>query len=286
MKKISIVIVSYKSDEVIIDCLLSIQKYADIPYNDFEVVIVDNYYDSKLDGLIKKIEDEVDFHIEYVMNIKNGGFGQGNNVGVDNANGEMILFLNPDTILVEGIMKEIYFKLKSNSTRVLGFYLIDEDYTSINSYSFFPELYFMAYFIFLIKKVAFFSPNRISFLNKRIWPWGAAFALDKVLFLNSGGFDENIFLCNEEADLLRRIPNRKVFIIDKKIIHLEGHSTVSSVERHIEYFKSTFYYLDKYKLNKKRFIKNFYNIYYIKKIFYLIDEDLENKIKALKRLDK
>tara|TARA_B100000787_G_C16195421_1_gene300424 strand:+ start:3322 stop:4182 length:861 start_codon:yes stop_codon:yes gene_type:complete len=286
MKKISIVIVSYKSDEVIIDCLLSIQKYADIPYNDFEVVIVDNYRDSKLDGLIKKVENEVDFHIEYVMNIKNGGFGQGNNVGVDNANGEMILFLNPDTILVEGILEEIYFKLKSNNTTVLGFHLIDEDYTSINSYSFFPELYFMAYFIFLIKKVAFFSPNRISFLNKKIWPWGAAFALEKILFLKSRGFDENIFLCNEEADLLRRIPNRKVFISDKKIIHLEGHSTVSSVERHIEYFKSTFYYLNKYKLNKKRFIKNFYNIYYIKKIFYLIDEDLENKIKALKRLDK
>jgi len=284
MKKISIVIVSYKSDSVLKDCLLSIQNFADIAYSDFEVVIVDNYSESQLSILIKEIEVNVDYHIKYVKNKINGGFGQGNNVGVAHATGEVILFLNPDIILVEGVLRETYLRIKADKTTIMGYSLIDVNYNQNNSYSYFPEMFYMSFLIFFIKRYAFLLPNKLSFVNKRIWPWGAAFALRRDVFVEAGAFDEKIFLCNEEADLLKRISHRNVFISNKRIIHLEGHTTVSSVERHTEFFRSTFYYLNKYKFGMDTYVNRLLMLNKLKLFLGKKDDDFVNKKQALENI--
>ena len=42
MKRVSVVIVTYNSEQDIFDCINSIRKYADIPLEDIELVVVDN----------------------------------------------------------------------------------------------------------------------------------------------------------------------------------------------------------------------------------------------------
>ena len=41
MKRLSIVIVTYNSEKDIFDCVKSIQKYADIPLSEIELIVVD-----------------------------------------------------------------------------------------------------------------------------------------------------------------------------------------------------------------------------------------------------
>jgi len=279
MKKISIIIVSYKSDEVIGDCLLSINKYVDVPSNDLEVIIVDNYINSKLETLINKIRENVNYSIKYVKNSKNGGFGQGNNLGVENSEGEVVFFLNPDTIIVESVFRDTFDAIHENKQTIVGYRLVDADLKPNNSYTLFPEYWYFLWIVFFIKKIDFLLPNRIGYLNQIVWIWGAAFALNKKIFEKAGSFDEKIFLCNEEPDLLRRIINRKIVIIDKKILHLEGHTTNSSTYRYKEYFKSTQYYFNKNNLPWGLFL--FYlKLQYFKKLF-LNKSDAESFKEAL-----
>jgi hypothetical protein len=59
-------------------------------------------------------------------------------------------------------------------------------------------------------------------------------------------FDENIFLCNEESDVVQRLNVKNIRIFDKKIIHLEGHTITLSITRYREFIKSTRYYMQKH----------------------------------------
>ena len=281
--KISFIIVIYNSESVIFDCLNSIEKLE--IHDNIEVILVDNHQQSRFnEDYLKKYS----FNIFYFKSPKNGGFGYGNNLGVEKSNNEIVFFLNPDTILTKSISNETIRVFKNNIKKniVLGYKLIDVNNNRNNTFGYFPQTnLFNTLLINLVSKLGIFFINN-TYLNNHIWPWGAAFAIKKQVFLNSGRFDEKIFLCNEEADLLMRIENRKVKILDLPIIHLEGHTTSSSDERHVEYFNSVFYYLEKYNFSKKDFIKTFYRIYDLKKLLNLIDNDLLNKIKALNKLKK
>ena len=281
--KISFIIVIYNSESVIFDCLNSIDKYEDT--KNIEVILVDNHQDSKFN---KNDLKKYNFDISYIKSPKNGGFGYGNNVGVEKSNNEIVFFLNPDTILTKAISDETIRVFKKNKEKnlILGYNLIDINHNRNNTIGYFPQTnLFNTLLLNLVSRLGFFFINN-TYLNHHIWPWGAAFSIEKEVFLNSGSFDEKIFLCTEEADLLMRVENRKVKILDLSIIHLEGHTTSSSIERHIEYFNSVFYYLKKYDFSKKTFVKIFYQIYFIKNIFNLINEDLKNKIEALNNFKK
>ena len=96
---LSVIIVSYKKIEVLRDCLNSIKQYNDIG-EDLEVIVSDNSPDDILYETIKK---EYDW-IKIIKN-ENKGFGAGNNRGYEIATGKYLLFLNPDTILIEPIFK-------------------------------------------------------------------------------------------------------------------------------------------------------------------------------------
>ena len=90
---LSIIIVNYKCWEVLARCLESFIKYK--PHISYEIIVVDN--DSQ-DGKFNNFKQQ--FHeIKLIANKGNYGFSNGCNIGADNANGEFLLFLNPDVTL-------------------------------------------------------------------------------------------------------------------------------------------------------------------------------------------
>ena len=95
--ELSVIIVSYKNLEIIVDCLNSIYKNNDIG-NYLEVIVVDN---SPEDNIYNYVADNFE-NVRIIKN-QNKGFGEGNNKGACIARGKYLLFLNPDTILVEPI---------------------------------------------------------------------------------------------------------------------------------------------------------------------------------------
>lgn len=81
MKKVSIIIVTYNSEKDIYDCVSAIKKHADIPLCEIELIIVDN--NSKhTDTMFANLRDQWGNDIITIKNTRNGGYGQGNNLGI------------------------------------------------------------------------------------------------------------------------------------------------------------------------------------------------------------
>lgn len=243
--KLSIIIVSYNSRSVLENCLHSIEKCNDIG-DELEVIVVDNYEKSDLAACSFQ---DFSIAVKYIK-ADNNGFGAGNNIGASNSSSNVLLFLNPDTILLEPFFEEVVSNIQENHNLIYGFTLLSPEMNRNNSFSFMYDNFIVYHLLAYFKK----HPNKklmnYSFVNKRLWPWGAAFAISKSAFNDAGRFDENIFLCNEEADLMKRVNNRKVIISDFKIIHLESHGVPSTVRRCYEFLKSRDYYFKKYNISK------------------------------------
>lgn len=249
--KLSIIIVTYKSESVIFDCLESICKYNDLG-DMLEVVIVDNSPNDSLASVLES-SDLNGLDVRYIHNPENGGFGQGNNIGVENSTGEILLFLNPDTIVIEPVFSFLVLAMNKQDVTAAGFRLVSLDGKDNESVGLFPEFNF----IYLPRFILNFLVVNCGLLSSKVYPWGADLCIRRKTFIDAGMFDENIFLCNEEPDLIRRCARRKVVIFNKKIIHLEGHTTEVRETRFSAWLESTNYYLTKHGFSYDVFLKVF-----------------------------
>ncbi|NOI77871.1 glycosyltransferase [Vibrio coralliilyticus] len=258
--KVSVIIVTYNSESVIFDCLSSIRRFNDIG-QDLEVIIVDNSKNNSLQSKLNTYNDD-GFLCSYIHNPKNGGFGQGNNIGVKHCSGDIVLFLNPDTILIEPVFGMLASTMKDPSISLSGFRLVDRDGNDNDSVGLFPQLNYL----FIPRRILNFLVIDLNVMTSFIYPWGAALAIRKNDFIDYGQFDEKMFLCNEEPDLTLRVLEGKTKIINSKIVHLEGHTTSVHAHRFKAWLESTEYYLNKHGFSYRRFICIFVFRNYSKKL--------------------
>ena len=93
---LTIVIVTFKSEKVIDNCIKSIS-------DQIKIIVVDNSNDQNFkDSLEKKYEN-----VECILSSSNLGMGSGNNLGLNNVKTDYALILNPDVILQENTISEI-----------------------------------------------------------------------------------------------------------------------------------------------------------------------------------
>lgn len=89
---VSIIYVNYFTKDLILDSIRSVKKYTEnISY---EIIIVDNNTED-LSEIQNSFTD-----VKILKLPKNEGFGIANNKGAEIASGQYILFLNPDTLLL------------------------------------------------------------------------------------------------------------------------------------------------------------------------------------------
>ena len=89
---VSIIILNYNAGKLLLDCVDSVFLSN---YKNFEVIVVDNV---STDNSHKKCKETFE-KIVLIENKRNLGYCKGNNVGIENANGEYIIILNPDTVV-------------------------------------------------------------------------------------------------------------------------------------------------------------------------------------------
>ena len=108
MLDLSIVILTFNSENFIVRCLDSVIKWTGgVGY---EIVVVDNASIDRTVDTVKKFMKSVQFdtgleNFQLIENKKNAGFAAGNNAGIKKARGRYVLLLNPDTELVENSLK-------------------------------------------------------------------------------------------------------------------------------------------------------------------------------------
>ncbi len=103
MKEVSIIIVTWNSEEYIESCLTAIKK-GGAPTRPYEIIIVDNASQDKTVELAKeKFPD-----IRMIENSSNLGLSRAVNQSAKISTGKYILLLNPDVVVKEDAIQELY----------------------------------------------------------------------------------------------------------------------------------------------------------------------------------
>ena len=228
-QNLSVIIVSYKSDYVIENCINSI-------HSEIEIVVVDN---SNNDQLKEKIETKYK-NVKYILSKENLGMGAGNNLGIKNVNKDFVLILNPDVTLEKSSIDEMIIA----SEEIENFGII----APLSDKSEYPN--------YTLKKMNDFDPIK-PFKVKSVDGYAMLLNLKKLKKLNGFYFfDENFFLYLENEDLCLRLEknDENIYIVPKsRIHHLGGKAVDPKYKNEIEYLRNWHWMWSKFYFNKKHY---------------------------------
>lgn len=255
-KQLSVIIVTYNSKHLIYDCIDSVYNFNDID-DALEVIVVDND-SSDQEGLFEGIRKRYPHDIKLIKNKFNGGYGSGNNLGVQNCTAKYIVVMNPDVRIINPIFSKLISKFESdNEIGMLGVMYADKSF----------PFYFKPEYVSLLGAIMFklYILLRLFNMNK-MYMTGCFLMFEKKTFIEIGGFDENIFLFYEESDVANRILKTGKHLIlakDVEVYHLMHIRSFNDKLASIE-LDSLEYYLNKYQHPPKRIFKTILLMYKIK----------------------
>lgn len=205
MKRLSIIILTYNSEKDIYDCVASIQKYSDVALAELELIVVDNN-SRDVDIMFARLREQYGDDIILIKNTHNGGYGQGNNVGIRQATAPVLLIMNPDVRLIEPIFKTALDAFdKAPDLSVYGMkQMLSPVLPSLNSFS---CTYMMNGYIYTL--LTGLCTRHDWYLSRYMYFSGACFYIRKTVFEEIGLFDEDVFMYGEEDDIHYRIMQRK-----------------------------------------------------------------------------
>jgi len=175
MVKISVIIPVYNVEEYLKQCLDSIVNQS---LNEIEIICIN---DGSADKSLKILEDYAKNDSRFVIvSQENCGQGAARNRGLDIAQGEYVVFVDPDDWIEENALEKIYACFKSNDTDVVQFDYKDyNDYTKITKKIDFSK-FLKKKFNYEIKDGGFYSWKEIfhkKFKYSKFTVWSKAYSL-------------------------------------------------------------------------------------------------------------
>jgi len=199
MKRLSIIIVTYHSEKDIYDCLASVWRFNDLLNGELEVIVVDN--SPECEPMFTKLKQLYSNSIVLIHNTHNGGYGQGNNIGIRRATAPVIMIMNPDVRLCEPVLQHGVEQFRNNENMVLyGFTQRHADGSLGRSTSWLSTIH-----PYIAEPLRFVTGKLNLFFPKYMYVTGACFFLRKTAFEQVGLFDEHIFMYGEEEDIHDRL---------------------------------------------------------------------------------
>lgn len=232
--QLSVIILNYNVRYFLELCLLSVESA--LQNIDSEIIVVDN---NSSDGSCEMIKSRFP-NIKLIQNNQNAGFPKGNNIGVAEAKGDYVCILNPDTVVAEDTFEKVLaFAKKQNNLGIIGVKLID------GTGNFLPESKrgiptpWVAFtrilgLYKLFPKSPFFNKYYAQHLNENETGEveilvGAFMFLEKELYQEVGGFDEDCFMYSDDIDLSYMVLQKgkhNFYFHETAVIHYKGESTV------------------------------------------------------------
>lgn len=229
--EVSIIIVNYNTQQLTCACIDSI--IAQITGIDYEIILVDN---ASTDGSQEHFcRDE---RIKFIEAGRNLGFGKANNLGVNQANGDYLFFLNSDTLLLNNAIYEMWRyceKHKEDNIGGLGCILCDgnnqrcHSYAKLNTWKDIVKSYFLAPYSKTKAKeiMAMDAEDESKDAFEVGYVTGADLFVSRKVIDECGCFDPDFFMYSEESEMQWRFKKhgyKNMIIKSPKIMHLEGMS--------------------------------------------------------------
>lgn len=251
--QLSIIIVTYNSENDIYDCIKSIYQYNDIPQKDIEIIVVDNQ--SQQYGSMRKRLSDLYPSVKVVLNPRNGGYGQGNNMGIKMATAQNIAIMNPDVRLTMPIFAEMLSCLQKKDVALCAGKQFDKNGEVFSSFfSTFTTPWWIG------RPLEYFTRRKWDkYLYKIQYLSGAFFFVKRYVMESIGLFDENIFMYAEENDIHYRIrhkfPHMKMIYLNHlHYAHLANNRPFDT--NHVrQVYLSNGYFFTKNGMSPKRYWK-------------------------------
>ena len=226
-QNLSIVIVTLKSEKVIHQCIKSLNQ--NIP-----IIVVEHSDNKKLkEDLEKKYNN-----LKCILAKSNLGMGSGNNIGLKAANTDYVLLLNPDVLLEDNTIEELFLA----SQNLANFSMLAPLEKNFNNYGFLNKK--------KSNKNLEDAPFEVDFID------GFAMLIIKKKFKEIDYFDENFFMYLENNDLCKRSRDKGdlIYIVPKsKINHLAAKAVDKKYEDEVEFSRNWHWIWSKFYFNKKHF---------------------------------
>jgi GT2 family glycosyltransferase len=236
MTRLAIIIVSYNSRSDLENALGSLTVPP--PAVAHEIVVVDN---ASTDSTAAHVRERWP-RVRLIASENNLGFAQANNVGIRNSASELVLLVNPDTLVTGAAVDRLVSIMDSRpDVAIVGPRIVDGRGRA--------ELSFGAMispWAELRQKLLVRGNDRglsaIALLVDRMtrrthlvdWVSGACMLIRRRDLDQVGGFDPRFFMYAEDVDLCATVRARGrsvLFASDPQVVHLRGRSALSAPEK-------------------------------------------------------
>lgn len=297
MVDISFIIVNYNSLVFIKDLLKSFEilngtedtathkpDFLKSAVLEWEIIIFDNGSRDGSTVFIKKAAQR-NKNIILLKSKTNVGFCKGSNEGAKIACGKYLVFLNPDTKMIDkDIAKIVNFVAEKEAIGekigMIGAKTINPDGTLQYSCRSFPTIarqFFESYFLFkLFNKSKLFGSYFMTWWdhenNMEVdWVTGSFMFVKKDIFKLTGGFDEDFFMYSEDTDIclrLKRKGYRNYYFAHYGVMHIDSAiSSRNMVSRELGIWRS-----------KRLYFKKNYNELYSRIVSFLCFLGILNRL--------
>lgn len=258
--KINCVILNYNDASTVLELVKEIGGYQALD----RIVIVDNA--STDDSLARLQTLKAQYaHVDLLCSEKNGGYGAGNNLGVRHAvnvnEADYVLIANPDVKFSEVCVKRLAGVLSRHGELAAATALmVDQTYGEMKNgwkvHGFWGELFAMGPISRRLLKKWLNYPEKYFEGKNAVYVdavHGSMLMVDGKKFLEVGGYDEGIFLYQEETVLASRLKKkgyRSLLVLDQKYRHEHSVSISKSFKGQMDRQKlrnaSVLYYMKHY----------------------------------------
>lgn len=243
--KIAVIIVNYKTAELVINCIGSLWTET-ANYSNMQIIVVDNASgDSSKERLDAEIKNRGwASRITVLAEDKNLGFAAGNNAGLKHVlktdpDTDYFWLLNPDTIVRSGALEALVEHMNASpASGIAGSAMFGPNGavqpSAYNFYSPIGEIWESGLVMRMTNKL--FSKYIISPPFKNVphecdWLVGASLFVRKAVFDSIGLLDDGYFLCFEDVDFCYRAKRAGWavwYLPESRIMHFGGISTIHS----------------------------------------------------------
>ena len=206
-------------------CIKSVE--AALIHIDSEIIVIDNLSKDDSCEMVKRQFPK----IKLIENAENYGFSKGNNIAVKEAKGEYICILNPDSVVAEDTFEKVLkFSEEQKNLGILGCRLVD------GQGRFLPESkrYIPTPMVAIKKMLGYTDSYYVKELDETAVGAvpvlvGAFMVLQKSIYEEVKGFDEDYFMYGEDIDLSYKISQAgydNMYYGATTVIHYKGESTL------------------------------------------------------------